>query len=87
MSGTSKGAHKTKEILLKKYGPDYFSKLGSHTKNRPNRNNPEHMSKLGKLGAQKRWGKKKDITLTDDPKWAKAIEEVNDYINKEMKGD
>lgn len=74
------------ETMKKKYGDDYFSKLGSHN-NRPNRDNPEHMSRIGKLGAQKRWGKKKDITLTDDPKWAKAIGEVNDYINKEMKGD
>ena len=59
MAGTSEGANKTKEILLKKYGKDYFSKIGSHN-NRPNKDNPEHMSRIGKLGAQKRWAKARE---------------------------
>jgi len=54
------------ETMKKKYGDGYFSKLGSHTKNRPNRNNPEHMSKLGKLGALKRWGSRNRKGIKDD---------------------
>ena len=54
------------ETMKKKYGDDYFSKLGSHTKNRPNRNNLAHMRRLGKLGAQKRWGTKNKKGIKDD---------------------
>jgi hypothetical protein len=64
---------KAADTLRERYGADYFSKLGSHN-NRPNRNNSEHMRKIGKIGLGIRWNHKQDNIPTDN-------------INKEMKGE
>jgi hypothetical protein len=56
MAGTKKGAAKGVATIKQKYGEDYYSKIGKHN-NRPNRDKPEWMSEIGKLGAQKRWAK------------------------------
>lgn len=53
MPGTKEGCKKAAETLKKKYGQDYFKKLGKKGALKALEKDPERLSKMGKKGGRK----------------------------------